>query len=118
MFTYIGVFQNNFNQEGLFGPLPVLDKPEKSMMVYSFRLNSKNVTDPRKEGKEPCLLMMFFDRDNYFMFEKRNIILNFLNQEISKIAEIEDLSNNWYVSFKMDLKNLITKILSGFDIEL
>ncbi|OLS19790.1 MAG: hypothetical protein HeimC3_44110 [Candidatus Heimdallarchaeota archaeon LC_3] len=118
MFTYIGVFQNNFYQEGFFGPLPVLDKPEKSMMVYSFRLNSENVTDPRKEGKEPCLLMMFFDRDNYFMFEKRNVILSFLNQEISKIVKIEDLNNNWFDNFKMDLKNLITKNLSGSKIEI
>ncbi|MHA1990896.1 MAG: hypothetical protein ACW981_07550 [Candidatus Hodarchaeales archaeon] len=116
MFTYIGVFQNNFDQEGLFGPLPVLDVPEKSMMVCSFRLNSKNVTDPRKKGMEPCLLMIFFDRNNYFMFEKRNMLLNFLNNEISKITFLEDLDGVWFTNLKTKLRELINKLMSGFEI--
>jgi hypothetical protein len=118
MFTYIGVFQNNFSQEGLFGPLPVLDVPEKSMMVCSFRLNSKNVTDPRKEGMEPCLLMIFFDRNNYFMFEKRNMLLEFLNNEISKISFLEDLDDVWFLNLKNKLKKFITKTMSGFEIKI
>ncbi len=55
LFTYIGIFQNYFNQIGLFGPLPVLDNLNKSMMVYSFRLHSSSVTDPRIKGTVPCL---------------------------------------------------------------
>lgn len=116
MFTYIGVFQNNFNQEGFFGPLPVLDVPKKSMMLYSFRLPSKDVIDPRKEGMEPCLLMIFFDRDNYFMFEKRNLILNFFNNEINKISFIEDLDIEWFQDLKEKLRKMITKVMSGFDL--
>lgn len=116
MFTYIGVFQNNFKQEGLFGPLPVLDVPEKSMLVYSFRLNSEKVEDPRKEGMEPCLLLIIFDRDNYFMFDKRNVLLTFLNNKISKISLLEDLDSNWFSKFKLEFKDVITKIISGFDL--
>ena len=91
MFTYIGVFQNHFNREGLFGPLPVLDKVDFSMMVYSFNLESSKVLDPRKNGREPSLLIAYFDRKNYYLFEKRDQLVNYLNNQFTdkKIEELE-----------------------------
>jgi hypothetical protein len=107
MFTYVGVFQNNFEQEGLFGPLPVLDIPLKSMMVYSFRMKSES-TDKRKKNTEPCLLLIFFDRSYYFIFEKRESILEFLNKRL-QLQELNDLTGKWFINFKNDFKNLIDR---------
>lgn len=113
MFTYIGIFQNNFNQEGLFGPLPVLDNPKKSMIVYSFRAFTQELTDPRRGGMEPCLLIMYFDRDYFFIFEKRLEILKFLNNKFDKI-DISDLHTEWFNYFKKDFSNYLNSLLNNF----
>ena len=113
MFTYIGVFQNNFNQEGLFGPLPVLDVPTKSMMVYSFRTEFKDNPDPRREGMEPCLLMIYFDRENFFMFEKRLEILKFINEKLEN-KKLAELTNEWFSSFKKEFTEFLSVLLNNF----
>ena len=113
MFTYIGVFQNNFNQEGLFGPLPVLDIPTKSMLVYSFRTYSQEITDPRRNGQELCLFIIYFDRENYFLFEKRNEILKFLNKKLEN-KNLSELKEVWFLNFKKELINFLSVIFNNF----
>lgn len=113
MFTYIGIFQNNFSQEGLFGPIPVLDIPAKLMLVYSFRVKS-NISDPRNEGMEPCLLLIFIDRENYRIFDKRERVLAFLNSNLEKI-NILDLTKEWFTNFKYKFREIIIKLLNDFE---
>ena len=115
MFAYIGIFQNNFDQEGLFGPLPVLDFPYKSMLAYSFRTTSPHIKDPRKCGMEPCLLFIYFERDSYFLFEKRNEILTFLNNKLEKTL-IEEMTENWFKQFKSEFKSFMFSLFNEFKI--
>ena len=116
LFTYIGVFQNNFDREGLFGPLPVLDLPNKSMMVYSFRLHSHTITDPRRNGQEPCLLLIYFNRDNYIIFEHRLEILDFLNKRFFN-KKLEEINEIWFDLFKSEFKGLLIKLLNKFELK-
>ena len=116
MFTYIGIFQNNFNQLGLFGPLPVLDILNKSMMVYSCRLHSSSVTDPRKKSMEPILFITFFDRNDYFVFEKRDKILEFLNKSFEN-KSVEELTEEWFLNIKTEFKNLLLSIFNEFELK-
>ena len=113
MFSYIGIFQNNFNQEGLFGPLPVLDFPYKSMLAYSFRTTSPHIKDPRRYGMEPSLLFIYFDRENYFLFEKRKEILTFLNNKLEKMV-IEEMTENWFSQFKSEFKSFMLSLFNEF----
>lgn len=112
MFTYIGVFQNHFDREGLFGPLPVLDILDYCMMVYSCNLQSSKVKDPRKRGREPVLLLTYFDRKNYLLFEKRDQLVKYLNKKI-KDKKIEELDENWFNEFKNDFKNELLNEMNG-----
>ena len=114
MFTYVGIFQNNFNREGLFGPLPVLDVTGISMMAYAFRMYSPNISDPRRNGMEPCLLFIYFKREYYSIFEKRLEILNFLDNEF-KNKELEELTNEWFFKFKKEFKKFFSKQLNKFE---
>ena len=113
MFTYIGVFQNNFKQEGFFGPLPVIDLPSKCMMVYSFRAEFKENPDPRREGKEPCLLLIYFDRENFFMFERRFELSRYLNEKLENI-KLSDLTEVWFNSFKKDFNDFFKYVIEQF----
>ena len=115
MFTYIGIFQNKFDREGLFGPLPVLDFPYKSMIAYSFRTTSPDIKDPRRAGMEPCLLFIYFDRENYFLFERRNEILTYLNDKLEKTS-LEHLTENWFELFKEEFRIFLLSLFNEFKI--
>lgn len=116
MFTYIGVFQNYHGQIGLFGPLPVLDIMNKSMMVYSFRLASSTVTDPRKNGMENCLFITYLDRDDYFIFEERDKILSFFNNTFEN-KNVEDLDEEWFKNLKLEFKKFLTTLFNEFELK-
>ena len=112
MFTYIGVFQNNFHREGLFGPLPVLDKIEYSMMVYSFGMESSKITDPRKRGTEACLLFIYFDRKSYGLFGKRDQLKEYLDKQF-KGKKVEELNEAWFKNLENNFKDELLHQVTG-----
>jgi len=106
VYIFSGVMQGFENQRGLFGPFPVLDKTEFLMETFVFQLEDKQA-DYRFGGKQPCLLLFFFPREYYFLFERRNEIEEFIINKIDSWKNISNLNLDTHESFKKEFLELL-----------
>ena len=109
-FTYIGLFQNKDLRLGLYGPLPVLDYVDYSMLIFTFNLISQNIIDPRKGGKDNCMLLIFYKRDFQFIFSKRDNIATYITSKITQIPFLEEIDASWFEKFKSDIKQYLIEL--------
>ena len=109
-FTFIGLFQNKDIHPGLFGRLPVVDYLDFSMFIFAFNLPSKELTDPRKKGKDNCMMLMLYKREFNFLFSERDKITAFIISKFANISFLEEINSNWLERFKVDFKNYLTEI--------
>ncbi len=89
---------NNFNH-GFFGPLPLLDEMSHISYAYSFSMNCDN-GDPRFKGKEILLLLIATDRYNDKLFNKREIIFEYLNKYFESYNRVEEIKYSDMNDFK------------------
>jgi len=109
VYIFSGLIQGFDEQEGLFGPLPVLDKTNYEMLAHVFKIENKNALDPRKHGQEPCMLYIFFPRDYFFLFTNRDEIEEFIQGQIEKWENIENITENAREQFVKGLYEVIRK---------
>ena len=105
-FAFIGLFQNNTNRFGLFGPLPVLDYLNHSMIIFTFQVLDETLLDPRKKGIENCLLILFYPRNLEFILLHRKELAEFIAKEVHKVTVIDQITEEWF--------NLLTNSLTTF----
>ena len=106
VYIFSGVMQGFENQKGLFGPFPVLDKTDYLMETFIFQLIDDQA-DYRFNGKQPCLLLMFFPREYYFLFEKRKEIEDYIFMDIENWKDIDSLNIDTHEDFKNRLFDMI-----------
>ena len=99
VYVFSGVMQGFEHQRGLFGPFPVLDKTDFLMEVCLFQLKDEQA-DHRFKGKQQCLLLCFFPREYYFLFENRNDIEEFILKKVDSWKEISKLNTDTHSNFK------------------
>jgi len=94
------------DQKGLFSPFPVLDKTEYLMETFVFKLKDFQA-DLRFEGMQPCMLLIFFPREYYFLFENRKEIEDFINEKIVEWEKIENLSIDTHQIFVNEMIKIL-----------
>ncbi len=109
VYIFSGLIQGFDEQEGLFGPLPVLDITTYEMLAHLFKIKNKKSTDPRMHGLEPCMLFIFFPRDYFFLFNNRDEIEDFIYQQIKKWGKLENITDENRVIFVKELHDLLAK---------
>ncbi len=110
VYIFSGVMQGFENQKGLFGPFPVLDMTDYLMETFVFQLKDDQA-DYRFRGKQPCLLLVFFPREHYFLFEKRKEIEDYISKEVDKLEHIDSINRDTHEDFKNRLFDLIKQQL-------
>jgi len=109
VYIFSGLIQGFDDQEGLFGPLPILDITTYEMLAHVFKIENKNASDPRMHGLEPCMLFIFFPRDYFFLFNNRDDIEDFIHQQIEKWGRLENITMENHKIFVNELRELLTK---------
>lgn len=107
VYIFSGVIQGFEEQVGLFGPFPVLDKTDYLMETYLFRIKDDNATDPRLNGMQPCMILIFFPREHYFIFEKRNATADFINKKILEWGNLQAINNQTHEEFSEELRHFL-----------
>lgn len=113
VFTFSGLSQGRFEREGMYGPLPVLDLYDYSMIAFIFKISSENVIDSRNEGIEHSIIFCFFERKYYFLFENREIIENFFFDWIKKTEKLENFDKKSFNKFTKKTKELLKANLTN-----
>lgn len=111
VYIFSGVIQGFENQEGLFGPFPVLDKTEYLMEAYLFRIKDDNSKDPRLQGMQPCMILFFFPREYYFLFERRNEISEFISKKIDGWNKLQNITESVHKEFVTEIRELLQKLI-------
>jgi hypothetical protein len=106
-FAFIGLFQNNTDQFGLFGPLPVLDYLDYSMLVFAFQISDESLMDERKKKKDNCLLILFFPRNHDEIIQNRKTMSEFMKNQLLSKNSITDLTEDWFTSFGDQVRQFI-----------
>ena len=109
VYIFSGLIQGFDEQEGLFGPLPVLDITTYEMLAHVFKIKNRNASDARMHGLEPCMLFIFFPRDYFFLFNNRDEIEDFIHQQIEKWEKLENINQKNHDIFVKGLRNLLSK---------
>lgn len=107
VYIFGGLIQGVEDQTGLFGPLPVLDRTEYEMFVYLFQIRNDLALDPRKKGIEQCMLLMFLKREYSFLFEKRELITNFLAEKVDEWGILQNITPEEHEIFATELRSLL-----------
>ncbi len=107
VYIFSGVIQGFEEQVGLFGPFPVLDKTDYLMETYLFRIRDINSNDPRLKGMQPCMILIFFPREHYFIFEKRKAIEDFMNKKIKEWGHLLAINEQSHEEFSEELKQFL-----------
>jgi hypothetical protein len=107
VYIFSGVIQGFEDQTGLFGPFPVLDKTDYLMETFLFRIKDPEAKDPRLKGMQPCMILIFFPREYYFIFEKRNIIEEFIQKKIEDWDNLQEINELTHSDFSNELKKLL-----------
>ncbi len=107
VYIFSGVIQGFEEQVGLFGPFPVLDKTNYLMETYLFRIKDDNANDPRLKGMQPCMILIFFPREHYFIFEKRNLIEDFINKKILEWENLHSINEQAHKEFSEELRQFL-----------
>ncbi len=107
VYIFSGLIQGFDDQEGLFGPLPVLDKTNYEMLAHVFKIKNKNASDPRKHEQEPCMLYIFFPRDYFFLFANRDEIEDFINKQIDSWENTHNITEDARENFVKELHEVI-----------
>lgn len=111
VYIFSGVIQGFENQEGLFGPFPVLDKTEYLMEAYLFRIKDDSSKDPRLQGMQPCMILFFFPREYYFLFERRNEISEFISKKIDGWNKLQNITESVHKEFVTEIRELLQKLI-------
>ena len=111
VYIFSGVFQGFENQEGLFGPFPVLDRTEYLMEAYLFRIKDSQIKDPRLNGMQPSMILFFFPREHYFLFEKRNDIEEFISKKIKEWKNLQNINDTTHKNFARDMRIFLQKLI-------
>ena len=113
-FMYIGIFQNNFDQRGLFGPLPVLDELDYMMLVYSGKMPTKKILDNRNNGKELILFFIIFKREDSTLFRTNTSILEILEKHLNHGQLVDDMGSEQFGALKAEIKtSILDSVRSG-----
>ena len=107
VYVFSGVFQGFEEQTGLFGPFPVLDNTDYLMETYLFRIIDENCTDPRLKGRQPSMILIFFPREHYFIFEKRKAIEDFISKKIKEWSNLQAINEQSHEKFSKELKQFL-----------
>lgn len=107
VYIFSGVIQGFEDQTGLFGPFPVLDKTDYLMETYLFRIRDDNSNDPRLKGMQPCMILIFFPREHYFIFEKRETIEDFMKKKIKEWGNLLAINQQSHEEFSNELEQFL-----------
>ncbi len=111
VYIFSGVIQGNENQKGFFGPFPVLDKINYLLEIFICRIKDEGEIDPRFEGMQPIMILLFFPRDYVFLFEERIQIENFISEKIDEWESIQSITQDAHENFATELKQFIAKLV-------
>ena len=111
VYIFSGLIQGYEEQEGFFGPFPVLDKINYLLEVFICRIKDEEEIDSRFEGMQPCMILLFFPRDYVFLFEERIQIENFIFKKIDEWESIQSITQVRHDNFASELKQFITKLV-------
>ncbi len=111
VYLFSGLIQGYEEQEGFFGPFPVLDKINYLLEVFICRIKDEEEIDSRFEGMQPCMILLFFPRDFVFLFEERIQIENFIFEKIDEWESIQSITQDRHDNFASELKQFITKLV-------
>jgi small GTP-binding protein len=94
---------------GLFGPFPIPETTDKNLLnsqslIYSFNKSDKNFTDSRAEGINYCFIVVAIAKDLLYQFND-NSIHRFFYNEIGKIQDVEEITNEFLLQLKNNLLN-------------
>ena len=110
VYIFSGVFQGFEDQEGLFGPFPVLDKTDYLMETYLFRIQDDEAKDPRLKGMQPSMILFFYPREYFFIFENRNDVADFIRQQITGWGKLQNINQQTHKQFVTNIKDLLKQL--------
>ncbi len=93
---------------GLFGPLPIPDSTDTKYsnlqsLIFSFNKADKNHHDPRANGINFCFIVITIATDLIYQFNNHNAILRFFHNELDKVADVGEISNEYLHQLKKDM---------------
>ncbi|HKZ39884.1 MAG TPA: hypothetical protein VJ044_02930, partial [Candidatus Hodarchaeales archaeon] len=104
----------NFDQRGLFGPLPVLDELDYMMLVYSGKMPTKKILDNRNNGKELILFFIIFKREDSTLFRTNTSILEILEKHLNHGQLVDDMGSEQFGALKAEIKtSILDSVRSG-----
>lgn len=110
VYLITAVIQGYHVNDGLYGPLPVLDKPNHLAFVYPFSIKDPQVIDPRKQGIETVLLFIFIHRSASFLFRKLPAIEKYVKELVSEFAELQEIDSQTHKKFAKKMTDFLEKI--------
>lgn len=111
IYIFSGIIQGNEEQKGFYGPFPVLDKINYLLEVFICRIKDEGEIDPRFDGMQPCMILLFFPRDYVFLFEERNQIENFISKKVDEWETVQNITQESHKNFATELKQFISKLI-------
>lgn len=107
-------------EKGLYGPLPIKDKPDYSALIYSFQvkdeLKGTAKADHRFKGFIPAMIAIIFHKDYSSLFSNRAVIRKVFqkvindkksqNQDSEMVYQILIESSNQFFDYFKDTKTL------------
>ncbi len=84
-----------------------MDKTDYLMETFLFRIKDEEASDPRLKGMQPCMILIFFPREYYFIFEKRNIIEEFIQKKVKEWGSLQVINELVHDEFSEELKQLL-----------
>ena len=100
--------QGTTSHTGLFGPLPIPDSKDTKYtnlqsLIYSFTKYDKHHHDPRAKNINFCFIVISIAKDLIFQFNNNNAILRFFHDQLHKIKDVEEITNEYLLNLKKAL---------------
>ncbi|UYP47110.1 Photosystem I assembly protein Ycf3 [Candidatus Lokiarchaeum ossiferum] len=102
----IAIGQGNSPNYGLFGPLPIPDYSGYVALTYSFKIHDQKIQDARMKEKTFAVLCFLMPEDFVPFFSERDQIIKHLNEAISDLSDIGEITLEWIRGIKQKIIEL------------
>ncbi|MHA2296578.1 MAG: response regulator [Candidatus Hodarchaeales archaeon] len=110
IFFSTAIGQGDSYHTGMFGPLPVPEVMDHSVMIYSKILEDKNTMDPRSRTATFTLFSIFYPNDSTVFFLDRFRLKDIFDQSLKPLVDILEIPG-----IIPELKNNLSTRLGEYD---
>ncbi|MHA2362518.1 MAG: response regulator [Candidatus Hodarchaeales archaeon] len=112
IFYSVSLGQGDNEHQGLFGPLPIPDRPEDEesnkylSLIYSFSVNDPSNLDPRAKGRSFSFLSVTMPESLIEIYSNRKALSEKLESIVNEIDSIEQVNHDFLKKIKEQVINL------------